>query len=243
MTDDWADAEGVEVGIGEHLVSEVAEGACEDACEIVDASCDGGQALRPVVAGVHAGDDGEQSLRGADVACGFFASDVLFAGLDGHAEGGVALGIFADADDSTREFAGVFVLGGDECGVRPASAHGDAKALGASDGDVCAPLAWRPDERECDEISGADDHCAGGVNMLGEGLEAVDSTVGSGVLDEDAADFGEVEGGEVGAALARGEGVEREDAQGDAERVGARGADRDGLRMAVCGDEELFASA
>jgi len=39
------------------------------------------QPFRAVIAGVHRGHVGEQSLCSADVAGGFFAADVLLAGL------------------------------------------------------------------------------------------------------------------------------------------------------------------
>src|ERR1051325_10569676 len=116
-----------------------------------------------MVHGIHAGDDGEEDLGGADVAGGFFAADVLFAGLDGEAIGGVAVGIFGDADDSAGHFAGVLGFGGHVGGVRAAEAHGDAEALGGADGDVSAEFAGGFDEGKGEEIGGEDDHGAGGV--------------------------------------------------------------------------------
>ena len=47
----------------------------------VDARRDGAQPVGPVVHGVHAGHDRQQHLRGADVARGLVAADVLLAGL------------------------------------------------------------------------------------------------------------------------------------------------------------------
>ena len=48
---------------------------------------DAGQPVGTVIAGVHRGDHGEQHLRGADVAGGLVAADVLFAGLQGQPVG------------------------------------------------------------------------------------------------------------------------------------------------------------
>ncbi len=54
----------------------------------VDALGDRPQAVRAVVDGVHRGHDGEQHLRGADVARRLLAPDVLLAGLQGQPVGG-----------------------------------------------------------------------------------------------------------------------------------------------------------
>ncbi len=60
------------------------------------------QPLRPVVNGVHRGHDGEQDLRGADVARGFVAADVLLAGLEREPHGGPALRVMRDTDEPSR---------------------------------------------------------------------------------------------------------------------------------------------
>ena len=49
--------------------------------EAVDALRDGAQALRAVVHRIQGGDVGQQHLRGADVAVGLLAADMLFASL------------------------------------------------------------------------------------------------------------------------------------------------------------------
>ena len=60
------------------------------------------QALRPVVNRVHRGHDGEQNLRGADVARRLVAADVLLAGLEREAHRGLALRVVGDADEPAR---------------------------------------------------------------------------------------------------------------------------------------------
>ena len=59
----------------------------------VDAAGDAPQAVGAVPDGVEAGHDGEQHLGGADVAGGFFAADMLLAGLQGQAQRGGTGGI------------------------------------------------------------------------------------------------------------------------------------------------------
>ncbi|MNH32530.1 hypothetical protein D3C79_929820 [compost metagenome] len=59
----------------------------------VHALCNALQAFRAVVHRIEAGDVGQQYLGGADVGVGFFAADVLLAGLQGHSQCGIATGI------------------------------------------------------------------------------------------------------------------------------------------------------
>ena len=56
-----------------------------------------------VVYCIHAGHAGQQGLGGADVGGGPFALDMLFAGLQGHAEGGFSLPVDRNADDPARQ--------------------------------------------------------------------------------------------------------------------------------------------
>src|SRR4029079_19729846 len=103
-------------------------------CQLLNAICDRFESVRTVIDVVHAGHNGEENLGGADVGGGFFAADVLFAGLDGEAVGRVAVGVAGESDDAAREFAGEFIFAGHEGSMRSAVAHGDAEALGAADG-------------------------------------------------------------------------------------------------------------
>lgn len=225
-----ADSDGVEDGSGvEDLVAHCCQGFSECDGVGLDALCDSGEAFGPVVDAVEGGHDGEEGLGGADVASGLVAFDVLFAGLDCHAEGGVALGVLGDTDDAAWEFAGVFFVGGDEGGVWAAEPHGDAEALGRSDGDVGAPLAGWLEEGEREGVARGDEHGALGVGGLGEVGEVVDDAVGVGVLDEDAADVAGVHG-ECGRGVG--------DDELCAEALGAGFEDADGLGVAVGGGDE-----
>ena len=79
--------DGVEEAFGADGEAEFREAGGEHGGEAVDARGDGFEAFGAVIDGVHAGHDGEEDLRGADVGGGFFAADVLFAGLEGEAVG------------------------------------------------------------------------------------------------------------------------------------------------------------
>ncbi|MCY1383455.1 hypothetical protein D9M69_715810 [compost metagenome] len=50
--------------------------------------------LRAVINRIETGDIGQQHLRGADVRVGLFTTNMLLAGLQRHAQGNVAAGIF-----------------------------------------------------------------------------------------------------------------------------------------------------
>jgi len=95
---------------------------------------------------------------------------VLLAGAEGEAHGGVAVGVFGNADEAAGHLALEGVLGGEKAGVRAAETERDAEALGGTDGDIGAEFAGRAEEGEREEIGGDDGIGAGGV---GGGEEAL----------------------------------------------------------------------
>ena len=121
-----------------------------------------------MIDGVHGGHDGEEDLGGADVAGGFFAPDVLFAGLEGEAEGGAAVGVVGDADEAAWESAFEGVSYCHEGSVRAAEAEGDTEALAVADADVGAEFARGFEHRESEEIGGDDEEGAGLVGFVGD---------------------------------------------------------------------------
>ena len=86
----YLDAQRVEEGVVAQRVAEALEAVGEGAGQLVDALRDAAQALGAVVDRVHARHDGEQHLRRADVAGRLLAADVLLAGLQRHAQRGLA---------------------------------------------------------------------------------------------------------------------------------------------------------
>ena len=111
---------------------------------------------RPVVHGVHRGDHREQDLRGADVARGLVAADVLLAGLQGEAVGGVAVGVDRRADETPGQLAREALADGEEPGVRAAEAERHPEALGGADRDVGAQVAGRGDHGGGEQVAGGD---------------------------------------------------------------------------------------
>ena len=222
-----ADLERVEDRAGVHRVAEGPQPQPQQLRQQVDAAGDLAQALRPVVDGVHGGHDGQQHLRGADVARGLVAADVLLARLQGEAHGGVALGIDRDAHQPARHEALVLVAGGHERGVGAAVAHGHAEALAVAHGHVHAELAGGRQQGEGQQVRRRHDQGAGGVGPLDEGAEVLDVALGVRVLEERAEGVvTEV----VGVGIAHGHVV--------AQRFRPRAHEVDRLRVDPVGDEE-----
>ena len=123
------DAQGVEEVPGEDGDSGTPQAFGKNCGEAVDARGDAAQAVRAVIDGVHAGHVGEQDLGGADIRVGFFATDVLFAGLQCHAQRLLAADINGYPDDAAGDRTLVFIPGGEECGMRTTETERDAETL------------------------------------------------------------------------------------------------------------------
>ena len=136
--------------------------------------------------GIHGGHISEQRLGSADVGCRFFAFDVLFPGLKGHAKGTVPLGVDADADDSAGNGPLEFLFGGEEGGVRSAKSHGHAQPLGGTDGHVGTEFTGRCQKGQRQQVGCHDDVGAGHMGLSDKGAIVADDPVGAGVLDDGA---------------------------------------------------------
>ncbi len=112
---------------------------------------------RAVVHRVHRRHDGQQHLRGADVAGGLLAADVLFAGLQRQPVGLVAVGIHAHPDQPARELPLKSLGHGHEPGVRTTEADRHAEALRAADHHVRTDLAGRTQQRQREQVGRDDD--------------------------------------------------------------------------------------
>ena len=216
-----AQGDGVEEIPGENLgAGGGVRGTGERVGEAVDAGGDAGQADGAVVDGVHGGDVGEQRLRGADVGGRLLAADVLFAGLQGQAVAGLALGILGHSDEAAGQLALESGLHGHEAGVGAAEEQGHTEALGRADGDV-RTLGGAVLEQGQGQQVGVEGHERPAVMRAVDGLgEVADGAGGAGLGADDAEDvFADETFGEVG--------------DGDAEvhGLGTGADDGDGLRV------------
>jgi len=148
------------------LVTERDKGRAEMGGHPLHALGDFAQALRPVVNGVHRGHDGEQDLRGADVARRLVAADVLLAGLEREAHRGPALRVMGNADEPPRHVALEFVLRREKGRVGSTITERHAKPLRRTDGDVRAEFAGRLEQGQRQQIGGHGDLAADLVDQL-----------------------------------------------------------------------------
>jgi hypothetical protein len=174
--------QGVEGGGVQRREAQLLEACRQDGGEARHALGDALESFGAVVHGVHAGDDGGQHLRGADVGGGLFAADVLLARLQRQAVGGLAVHVHAHAHQAAGHGALEFVAAGHVGGVRAARAHGHAKALRGADHDVGAHLARGLEQRERQQVGGQDQRGALGVDDVGAHLPVGQPAAGAGVL-------------------------------------------------------------
>ena len=143
------------------------------------------------------------------------------------AQGGLALGVYGDADEATGHEALVVFPGGHEGRVRAAISHGHAKTLAAAHDHIRAKLSGRAQQRQRQQVGG--DHDEGVVRVrLGAKIGVIEYVpVAGGVLDERA------EGG-LGEIVRLVVADDHLNVQGD----GAGLHDGDGLWVAAVGNEE-----
>ena len=218
--------DGVEGDVVEHVDRAGAQPGGEHDGEPVDAPRDPGEPLGTVVHGVEPGDDREEHLRGADVAGGTLAADVLLAGLEGEPERGAAGGVDGHADEPAGEAALVLVAGGEEPGVGSPEAEGHPEALGRADDDVGALLPRRDEQRAGEEVGRDGDERPAGVQRVDGRAPVADLPGGAGLLEQRREHA-------VGQAL-----VGVADVDVEAERRGAGPHDGDRLRMGAGVDDE-----
>src|ERR1700694_3006683 len=137
-----------------------------------------------MIDGVHPRGDREQHLRGADVAGGLLAADVLLARLQGHPQSWSPSLVLRDPDDPAGEIALELIARREERGVRPAVAERHPEALRVADGDVGAPLAGRHEQREREQIGGYSYQRPGGMGRVAQRAVVTDGTVGGRVLKQ-----------------------------------------------------------
>ena len=142
------DRQGIEGRGAVYGRTDLAQALGQHGGEQFGATGDAPQAIGAVIDGIHRSHDGEQHLGGADVGRGFVATDVLLAGDEGEAQGGVAVTILGNANEAAGHLALEGVAGGEETGVRPTKTEGHPKALGGTDRDIRAEFTRRLEQGE-----------------------------------------------------------------------------------------------
>ena len=190
-------------------------------------ACDAAQAFRAVIHRIHAGHDRQQCLCGTDVGSGLLAADMLLARLQRHAQRGVAVGIDRHADDAPRHRALVRIVAGEVGRVRAAVAHRHAEALCGTQHHVRAPFARRREQHQAQDVGRDRDGHAVFLGALHEIGVVMHRAVGGRVLQQRAVQL-----------VVQRDGLEVADHQFDAQRLGARLQQFDGLRETFVRHEE-----
>ncbi len=203
----------------------------EDGRQPMDALGDALEALRAVIDRIEASDVGQQHLRGADVGVGLLATDMLLAGLQRHAQRGVAAGVLGHADDASRHAALELVAAGEIGRVRAAVAHRHTEALGRAEHHVGTQFARRGQQQQAEQVGRHAGQRLLGVQLLDGRTQVANLAMGIRVLQQRA------------EHLVSGQVVQRADQQFEAERFGAGLHHRKRLRMAILVNEETVALA
>ena len=110
------------------------------------------QPIRPVVHRVHRRHDGQQHLRGADVAGRLLPADVLLPGLQREPERGGAVRVMGHPDQPAGQLPLDLAAHRDEPGVRAAETQRHPEALRRPDRDVRADLAGRAQQGQRQQV-------------------------------------------------------------------------------------------
>ena len=129
------------------------------ACVAVHPARDPGQPVGAVIAGVHGCDHRQQHLRGADIAGGLVAADVLLARLQCQPVGRRTVGIQRHPDQPAGKLAGVLGMHSQITGVWSAESHWHTESLGAAEGDIGTDLAGRGDQCQRQQVGADGDQC------------------------------------------------------------------------------------
>ena len=219
--------DGVEEGLIHRIVTQEAQAFGHDLRHAVHTPRDQLQTVGTVIGRIEAGDDGKQNLSGADIAGRLLAPNMLLSGLQGHAQRRFALAIDRNTDNTPRNGALVDLARGEERGMRPAIPHWNAETLGTADDDIGPHLAGRLEQAEAQDVNR--DNRDGFIRFSGcnNAAHVLDHTAGAGVLHQN-------------PEALRGhkftEGIAGHDL--DVQCLGTGLDHRDGLGMAVGGDEE-----
>ena len=121
-------------------------------------------------------------MRGADIAGGFFAPNMLLARLQRQAVGRIAVHIDTDADQTPRQAALEGIAASHIGRVRATCTHGHTKALGSPNNYIRTHFTWRFQQRQRQQVGGQNQGCAFAVDFFGASRPVGQPTAGGGVL-------------------------------------------------------------
>ena len=109
----------------------------------MDASGDVSQAFRTVINRIEACHGCQEGLSGTDIGGRFLTLDVLLAGLQSQAVGGMTVCILRDTDDTSGDRTLVLILRCEESGGGTTVEHRDTETLAATKHHIRTPLSRR----------------------------------------------------------------------------------------------------
>mmetsp|Transcript_19103 Transcript_19103/g.22013 ORF Transcript_19103/g.22013 Transcript_19103/m.22013 type:complete len:227 (-) Transcript_19103:412-1092(-) len=154
---------------------------------------------------------------------------MLFSCLHRHSQSSLPIGINADSDHSPGHPVADVVLHRKERCVRSAEAHRHSEALGQPEGDVRAHLAGRLRQRQAQQVGADNEEGPRLVHLCGLARPVDDVAVEVWVLHQHAANIFARRKVDVARVA---------DDHFDAERLGPRADDGDGVREGLVADEE-----
>ena len=182
--------EGVKEVFVHNLVTGSHQGISQPRGLLCHVTSDALQALGAVVHRKHSRHDGQENLGGANVAGRLVATNVLFAGLEGQAVGGISLSILRDTNQAARELALQALLDGQVSSVRTPKAQGNTEALSGSRGDVSTHLTGRAKQSHRQKVRCHNGESPLSFGRLDHGAGVPDATRGTRVLNKRSKVFG-----------------------------------------------------
>ena len=137
------------------------------------------QPLGALVHGVEGAEQGGEHLGGADVGGSLLAADVLLAGLQGQAVGGLAVLIHREADEAAGQLALQRIGAGHVGGGGATVAHGDTEALGGAHAHIGAEGTGFLEHGEGQQVGR---HAAEHLGVVALGKEVCIILHGAGVI-------------------------------------------------------------
>ena len=220
-------AQRVEIGVVQLPQAGVRQRLVQRARVLVHPLGDLPQAVGPVVDGVHRRHVREQRLGRADVGRRLFAADVLLAGGERHPVGGAPVRVHRHADDAARGVADEILARGEEGRVRAAVPERDAEPLRVAERDVRTHLPGRRQQHQRQQVRGDRDPDAGRMRPLDDRPQIHDPAALVRVLRQQAERL-----------VVEAQRVQRRDRDLEAERLGPRAQDVDGLGKRAIADQE-----
>ncbi|MNO41057.1 hypothetical protein D3C76_312210 [compost metagenome] len=180
------DTDGIEEMLLLDLVPKPLQALHQDRGQPVHAPGDLFQALWAVIDGIHAGDVGQQHLRGADVAGGLLAADVLLASLHGQAQGRLAEAVDGHADQAARHVTLERIAGCKESCMGAAETQRHTEALGAAQHHVGAKFARRGQQGQGQQVGSHSHQGTGCMSALHQGAMVGDVAGAGRVMQQQA---------------------------------------------------------